>query len=421
MKKKSYRYPLIIIGLLFFVFGFITWVNGILVPYFKICLQLTNLESLLVAFATYISFFIFAIPASMILKVSGYKKGMIIGLFIMAVGAFLFIPAAYSRQYVLFLLGIFITASGMVLLQAAANPYVAKIGPAESTAQRIGFMGLSNKFAGILSQTILGGVLLFNADAIIESLKTASIATQQQILDQYAQRVILPYCLIGVGFLIIAVMIYFSGLPDIKDEQDEKYQDVQDNRKSIFSFPHLVLAVVALFFAGACEVIPVDGIIIYSTSLNVPLAISKNYGSYTLYAMIAGYLATTILIPKVLSQRMALFIAGVAGIVLSLCAYLSHGVTSVYFMMAMGFFTAWLWGTIWGLGIQNLGKFTKIGSGLLLMGVVGGALWPLVFGRLIDLNAGRPQNALLLLIPCYMMVMCYAWYGSKIKTWKRAH
>ncbi len=419
--SKSYLYPMFILGILFFVFGFITWINGILIPYFQICLELNNTESFMVASASYAAYFFMAIPSAWVLKHTGYKKGMVLGLVVMAIGTILFIPAAYSRTYFLFLTGLFITGTGLALLQTAANPYVAIVGPIEATAQRIGFMGLSNKIAGIASQRILGTIFLLNADSIIASITNVSTVERAQILDEYILKVINPYIIITAILLLLAIMIFFSKMPEINESQ-EKSDDGKTVKKlsktSVVQYPYLVLGVVALFVSGACEVIPIDGIIVYSRSLGIPLSEARHFSEYTLYAMLAGYLASIVLIPKYLSQQGALMVCALLGIALTLGAYFSSGIYSIYCLILMGFGAAWLWGTIWGLAIRDLGKYTKMGAALLLMSVVGGGIFPVIFGRLIDLNPAYSQTAVLMLIPCFLYLIFYAVWGYKINNWK---
>jgi MFS transporter, FHS family, L-fucose permease len=418
-QQKSYIYPMTIIAILFFVFGFITWVNGVLIPYFQICLELTNFQSLLVAFASYIAYFFMAIPSAWILEYTGYKKGMVLGLIIMATGTIIFLPAAYSRTYLLFLAGLFITGTGLALLQTAANPYVAIIGPSESTAQRIGFMGVANKTAGILSQRILGAIFLLNADRIVESVSTAAPELKKAILDEYVLKVVNPYLIITAILLLLATMIHFSKLPEVTETKEDGTgpNPVGIERTSIFKFPYLVLGVIALFMAAACEVIPIDGIIVYSRALGIPLEEARHFAEYTLYAMLVGYVSSTILIPRFLSQQAALRCCAIGGTMLSLASCFTTGLTSIYFLVMTGLGSALLWGTIWGLAIRNLGKFTKLGSALLLMSVIGGGVFPLIFGTIIDHNVAWPQASILVLIPCYLFLLYYSIWGYKKENW----
>ncbi len=415
---KSYWYPLAIIGALFFVFGFITWINGILIPYFQICLDLTNLQALLVVFAAYISYFIMALPSAWILKFTGYKKGMGLGLFIMAAGTLVFIPAAYTRLYPVFLVGLFITGSGLTLLQTAANPYVAIIGPIESTAQRIGFMGLCNKIAGIISITIFGSLFLFNADDIVSSLSTAGVTERAEILRIYSLKIINPYIVITCVLVLLGIMILFSRLPEVKEAEPvtDRRIDNPQSKESILNYPYLILGVIALFFSTACEGIPVDGIVIYSRLMGIKIEVARHFATYTLCAMLLGYLFTVIFVPRYISQHNALRLSAVWGLSLTIIAAVFGGIVSVYCIILMGFGSAMLWGTIWGLSLRNLGKFTKRGAALLLMSVIGGALFPVIYGKFLDIN---PQMAITILIPCYLAILLYSMYGYRIERWKK--
>jgi MFS transporter, FHS family, L-fucose permease len=419
--RTSYVFPLIIICTLFFVFGFITWVNGILIPYFKICLELTNFQASLVMFAAYIAYFVMALPSAWILQYTGYKRGMVLGLLVMALGTILFVPAAYSRTYSVFLTGLYITGTGLTLLQAAVNPYVAVVGPIESTAQRIGFMGLANKLAGIFSITVLGSIFLLNADSIITSITDIDMTKKSEILDAYALKIVVPYLVITGVLIALAAMIYFSNFPEIEESKikTEGEADIKEikHRPTVFHYPWLMLGVATLFFSMACEVIPIDGVILYSKSLGIPLSEARHFPTYSLTAMLLGYLASILFIPKYVSQNRALQIVSVWGILLSVGSFLGEGMISIYCLILTGAGTAVLWGTIWGLSLRELGKFTKVGGAMLLMGVVGGALLPLIFGRLIDRNAHLPQNAILMLIPPYLIVLAFSSWGYRLERW----
>jgi FHS family L-fucose permease-like MFS transporter len=418
-RQKNYIYPLVIIGFLFFAFGFLTWINGILIPYFQICLELSNAEAALVSFAVYIAYFVMALPSAWILKFTGYRKGIVWGLIIMAAGTLLFIPAAYSRTYAIFLLGLFITGAGVTLLQTAANPYVAIIGPIESTAQRIGFMGLANKFAGILSTAILGSIFLFDADSTLKTISTVNQARKAEILGEFSLKVVEPYLVITVLLLLLAVLIFFSKMPEIDEskQQDDEGSTEIVPKASIFSYPYLILGVIALFVSAACEGIPIDGIIIYSRALGIPIEEARYFTQYSLYAMILGYIGSIVLIPKFMSQEKALMYCSVLGIGATVASYYSNGIYSIYYLILTAFGGAMLWGIIWGLAIRDLGKYTKLGSALLLMSVVGGGLFPLLFGQLLDDNINYPQNAVLLLIPCYAILLLFSLWGYRKEEW----
>ena len=406
---KSTTYPLIIIGILFFVFGFITWANGVLIPYFRVGLELSNFQSTLVAFSAYVAYFVMAIPSAWILKRTGYKKGMFIGLLVMALGTLLFIPAAYIRAYWLFLTGLFVTGTGLALLQTAANPYVAVIGPIESTAKRIGFMGLANKIAGFVSLAALGSIFLAEADGVVEQVGQATAAEKEAVLRTYMLAVVQPYLVITVLLVALSVLIRFSKLPEVNESADTAdVTNTGSGKKSILQHPQLLFGVVALFFSSACEVIPIDGIILYSSALGIPIGESRFFAQYTLIAMTLGYVASIFLIPKYLSQEKALLWCAIWGVAMTIGSYTTSTLVSVWFVIAMGFSSAMLWGTIWGIALKGLGRFTKMGSALLLMSVVGGGIFSVIFGRLIDINFGLPQRAILLLIPCNLVMIAYA-------------
>ena len=418
-KDKTFTLSLIIITFIFFVFGFIIWLNGVLIPYFQICLELNNFQASLVIFASNIAYFVMALPSAWVLEKTKYKKGMVLGFLIMTIGTLMFIPAAYTRTYSLFLVGLFVTGSGLTLLQAAVNPYIAILGPIESTAQRVGFLGLANKTAGIFSITVLGSIFLLNADEIIANVSTLNGLEKAIILDEYSLKIVNPYLVISLTLFLMAGVIHFSKLPEIDDSKTEiEGVEVEiESRDSVLQYPYLVLGVVTMFFASICEVIPVDSIIIYSRALGLSIGDSRVFPIYALVAMLVGYLATIIFIPKYISQHKTLQFTAFWGILMSLGSYFTEGKISILLVSLMGFGTAMLWGTIWGLSLRGLGKYTKIGGAMLLMGIIGGAILPLLFGKLVDTNPQHPQNAILLMIPFYLFILGYGIWGYKMEKW----
>lgn len=406
--------PIIIIGALFFIFGFITWLNSVLIPYLKIACELNNFESYLVAFAFYIAYFVIALPSSWLLKITGFKNGMGIGLLIMAVGAAIFIPAAMVREYALFLLGLFVMGSGLAILQTASNPYVTILGPLESAAKRISIMGVCNKFAGGLAPIVLGAVTLKNADSLINNLMNMSPAEKAIQLDALASRVIVPYLIIVGILILLGVLLYFSGLPEIDTEkEDEDLTLKNSNKTSVFQFPHLLLGVLTLFLYIGAEVIAGDTIISYGSYQGISLSVAKFFTSYTLIFMIVGYLVGITLIPKYLSQNRALQYCAILGIFFSLGALFTTGFISVFFIALLGLANSLMWPALWPLALDGLGRFTKTASALLIMGLAGGALIPLLYGRLADIYS--PQQAYWILLPCYAFIFYYALAGHKVR------
>ena len=403
----------LIIGALFFIFGFVTWLNGTLIPYLKIACELNTFQALLVAFAFYISYFVMALPSSWVLKQTGFKRGMMVGLGVMAVGALLFIPAAMTRTYALFLTGLFVIGTGLSLLQTAVNPYVTIVGPIESAARRISIMGICNKVAGVLAPIILGAIVLSDADALVGNLKTMDAAAKEAQLNELASRVIVPYAFMAAVLVGLALMIRFSTLPEIEAQQDESV--TAKDRSSVLQYPNLVLGVIALFLYVGVEVIAGDTIGTFGQAQGIPLSESKNFTSYTLAAMVIGYIVGIFTIPKLISQSKALALSAIVGVLFTIVAISSSGYTAVLFIALLGLANALVWPAIWPLAIDGLGRHTKTGAALLIMAIAGGALLPLVYGALADNASVGPSNAYWIMVPCYLFILYYAVIGYKVK------
>ncbi|MFD2513578.1 sugar MFS transporter [Pontibacter locisalis] len=414
--QNNYMRSIIIIGALFFIFGFVTWLNSVLIPYLKIACQLNDFQSYLVAFAFYISYLVMAIPSAWVLKKTGFKNGMSVGLLIMSVGAAVFIPAAMTRVYELFLLGLFVQGTGLAVLQTASNPYVTILGPIESAAKRISIMGIFNKVAGALAPIVLGAIVLSNADALVDSLGAMSAAEKAAELDALAAKVIAPYLVIVAVLIVLAVLIYFSSLPEVDtDKEDETVAAANTNKKSILQFPHLLMGAFALFLYVGVEVMAGDTIISYAAyGQGIPFTEAKFFTSITLIAMIVGYLIGIAAIPKYIKQEKALQISAILGVLFSLSAILTDGYVSVLSIALLGLANALMWPAIWPLALANLGRFTKIGSSLLIMGIAGGAILPLIYGALSD--AFSAQQAYWLMVPCYLFILYYAVAGYKVRS-----
>ncbi len=408
--------PMIIIAVLFFIFGFVTWLNGILIPYLKIACQLTNFQAMFVAFAFYIAYFVMGLPSSWVLKKTGFKNGMMVGLWVMALGTLIFIPAALTRTYGLFLTGLFVLGTGLTILQTAVNPYVTILGPRESAAKRISIMGICNKMAGAIAPLILAYYILADGDSFVESLKHMDAAAQTVALNELAHRVIGPYVVMTIIFLLLGIGVRYSPLPEIEAESDDEMETNGSGAKtSIWQFPHLILGVLTLFFYVGAEVIAGDTIIRYGMSLGIEISTAKMFTSFTLVSMTIAYILGIILIPKVMSQRFALQWSGILGIIFLMGAVFTSGMTSVFFIAILGFANALVWPAIWPLAIHNLGRFIKTGSAMLIMAILGGALLPLLWGKLSDIYT--PQLAYLVMLPSYLLFIYYSIWGYKKKKW----
>jgi glucose/galactose transporter len=434
ISKKDYILSISIIGLFFFIFGFVTWLNGILIPFLRTACELNDFEAYFVTFAFYVSYLVMALPSSVLLKKTGFKNGMSIGLWIMAAGALIFIPAAMTRTFSLFLFGLFVEGTGLALLQTASNPYITIIGPPESAAKRISIMGIANKFAGAIAPIILASIILKDSLALEEKLaQAADAATRSVLLDELAGRVIMPYIVMAVILVLLGLLLRFAHLPEVDtDAEDAASGESNAKKTSIWQFPHLLLGVIALFFYVGVEVIAGDSIIRYGQSIGIAMESAKYFTSLTLLSMILGYFMGIIFIPKYLSQATALKICTILGVLFSLGAILtpSHIVFSmsfidimtfrpielvlpvtVLFVALLGLANALVWPAMWPLALNGLGRFTKTGSAMLIMAIAGGALIPLLYGRLAV--SFSTQSAYWICVPSYFIIMYYAFIGHK--------
>ncbi|MCE7072449.1 MULTISPECIES: sugar MFS transporter [Dyadobacter] len=402
--KKSYLGPLFMIGVIFFVMGFITWVNGTLITFFKKAFSLDNTSSYLVTFAFFISYTIMAIPCSYVVKKTGFKNGMSLALLVMAAGTLIFIPAAEMASYPVFLVGLFTIGIGLTVLQTSSNPYATILGPRESAAQRISIMGIANKSAGILSQVIIGKLLLSGA----------SSTDPQEELD----KVVVPYLVLTAILVGLAILIRMSkGLVEVSEEEEAPVGSAPVVEKtSVFQFPNLVLGVIALFCYVGVEVIAGDTIINYGVSLGFAEEEARLFGTYTLGGMMFGYVLGIVLIPKYVSQQAYLMFSAVLGMVVTIAAIFTTGFASVLCIAILGFANAVIWPALWPLALSGLGKFTKIASALLVMGISGGAVMPLVYGGIAD-SIKSTQQAYWIMVPLYIFILYFGLVGHKKKSW----
>jgi len=411
-------YAVVIIGILFFIFGFVTWLNGTLIPFLKLACQLkSDTQAFFVTFSFYMAYFFLAIPSSYVLKKTGYKNGMALGLFVMAIGSVIFIPAANARSFPLFLTGLFVQGMGLALLQTASNPYISIIGPIESAAKRISIMGICNKTAGMLSPIIVGGLVLKNASSIEEKIIAATDSGQKEmLLNELAHRVIMPYVIITIILVIMAIMIKKSSLPEIASDDKEAVSYTPSTGKtSVFQYPHLVLGVICLFLYVGVEVMAGDAIGTYGKHIGMPLDQTKYFTAFTLFAMLAGYIIGIFTIPKFISQQRALAISAILGLIFTIGVFVSTGYIAITFIALLGLANALMWPAIFPLAIDGLGKFTKIASALLIMGIAGGAIIPLLYTSLRDImHLSNSFSFFICIFPCYAYIFFYAVKGFKV-------
>ncbi|MDR1112494.1 MAG: sugar MFS transporter [Bacteroidales bacterium] len=410
-KQRKTNSGIYIIGALFFIFGFVTWLNNILIPFLKTACELTDFQASFVPFAFYISYFVMAVPSSFILKKSGFGNGMALGLVVMAIGSILFVPAALNRNYVLFLTGLFVQGVGLSLLQTASNPYVMILGPIESAAQRISIMGICNKIAGMIGILTLFSVLFGNTEGLTEAIKTCTDPAQKELLLQsLANRVVLPYIIMTLILIVLVLFIRAAKLPEVTEEESADPQHSAVHR-SVFSYPYLWLGAMAIFFYVGAEVIAIDFLVNYGDFYGINIAISKNFGVFALIALITGYFLGIVTVPRFLSQRQALIVQLFVAMVLITVALCTQGLISIMAIIMLSFAHAIMWPAIWPLSIHNLGKHTKTGSALLIMAIAGGAILSLVYGKLSDIY--NPQKAYALLFVSYAYILFFALSGYK--------
>lgn len=387
---------------LFFVFGFVTWLNGPLITFVKLAFSLGDVEAFLVPSVFYLSYFFLSIPAAFLLRVTGMKRGMAVGLLVMGMGAATFGQFATMRIFPGALTGLFILGAGLSVLQTASNPYLSVLGPIESGAQRIAIMGLFNKGAGFLAPIVVGTWILHGMGELQASVEAATDpAARAAILDAFAARIHTPYLLMAGLLMILAVGTWFSPLPALGDDANP------DNGQGCkLAWVQMASGFFAIFFYVGVEVMAGDAITTYANSFGLPLDQTKFFTSATLVAMITGYIAGLALIPRFVRQETYLIFSAILGVILSVGAFLTRGYASVGFVAALGFANAMMWPAIFPLGIKGLGKLTELGGALLVMGIAGGAFIPQLFAHFKD-RYGVQLVFICVMAPCYVYILLF--------------
>lgn len=410
-KQSTLFIPLLLIGILFFVIGFGVGISGFLTPFLQSALNLTVTQSYLVTAAIFSAFLIFGSPAGQLIKKVGYRVSMVIALLIMALGMILFVPSANMASFPVFLLALFVGGIGNTLLQASVNPYVTIVGPMESAAMRMSLMGIMNKLAWWLGPVFLGLFLDLNNVS----------------LDQVS----LPFYIVTGILVALAIFMYFAPLPEVKADGEDESSDASatesgsygNSKKSIFQMPHVLLGVLALFFYVGVETLPMVSIIGYAnTVFGEGMTNPESYAKWVPIGMFIGYIFGVVAIPRLISQTKALRLFAIIGVLASTGVLLLPGEIGIYFLVAIGFANSIMWGAIWPLAIADLGKFTKTGSSLLVMAIVGGAIFPLLFGAIIDLFqtgiapvVSDYKAAYTIFLPAYIFILYFAISGYKIR------
>jgi len=410
-KKNQYLFPLILVTILFFLWGFAHNLNPILIPHLKKACQLSDLQSSLIDSSFFVAYFVMALPAGYFMKRFGYKGGIIFGLLLFAVGAFLFYPAASLRDFNFFLFALFVIASGLTFLETAANPYVNELGDPDSATQRLNFAQSFNGLAATLAPLIGGGIIL-SGKTLRDSEKTGMTTRQlNKYLDTEASAVQPPYLVIGIIVLLVALLLWKTKLPEINEEKETN----ETAAGSIFSEKNLMFGVLAQFFYVGAQVGIASFFIRYS---HYVAGVEEKSAAYLLSAALLGFMIGRFVgtfLMKFIAPHLLLAIYSSASIVLLAVAVIASGEAGIYALMGVLFFMSIMFPTIFSLGIRGLGTKRKQGSSLIIMAIVGGAILPVIMGRVSDANGGNIQLAYAVPVICFVIILFFALYQTKVK------
>jgi len=413
-KKRQLLIAFALVTSLFFLWAFLHNINPILIPHLKKACQLSDLQSALIDTSVYLGYFIIALPAGWFMHRYGYKKGIIFGLILYAIGAFLFVPAASARSYTFFLTALFIIASGATFLETVANPYITKLGDAATSEQRLNFAQSFNGLGAVVAPILGGKFILSGIEHTQKELNDMSAEQLNNYLQFEANTIKTPYIVIASVVLIVAVLFFFTHLPEIKES------DAADEKKSfslnIFRHRHVTWAVIAQFFYVGAQVGVGSFFIRFSRFvMDMP---EKNAAYLWGYIAMAGFMLGRFggtLLMKYIAPAKLLSLYATINIILLAIGITTHGSVAVYAVMAVPFFMSIMFPTIFALGIKGLGEETKIASSFLVMSIVGGAVMPLLMGLISD-RTGSIQWAYVVPLICFFVVLYYGWKGYVIDT-----
>ncbi len=402
LRAKTPWGAVLLFCLLFAIFGFVTWLNGPLITFSKLAFSLSDVEAFLVPSVFYLSYFFLALPSAFILRKTGMKAGMALGLLAMAVGAAGFGQFASMRMFPPTLVSLFIIGAGLSLLQTASNPYISVLGPIESGAQRIALLGIFNKLAGALAPVVIGTLILNGIGQMQDQVAAApTTAAREVLLNAFANRIHIPYLAMGAFLAVIAFFVYKSPLPNISDDANPG-----TGKSFAAAIPQMFFGFLAIFFYVGVEVMAGDAVGTYGSLFNLPIDQTKFFTTFTMVTMLLGYICGLIAIPRFVSQEKYLAFSAVLGILFSIGAFLTKGYTSVAFVWALGFANAMMWPAIFPLGIRGLGKLTEFGAAFLVMGIIGGAVIPQLFAHLKAIYNFQ-LVFVCLMVPCYAYILLF--------------
>jgi len=408
-KTKGYLFPLVLVTSLFFFWGFIHNLDPVLIPHLKKAFRLTDLETAFVDFSVFIAYFVMALPAGYFMRRYGYKSGIILGLSLFAVGSLLFLPAADTRQNTFFLGALFIIACGLTFLETAANPYVTILGSPETATQRLNFSQSFNGLAAFLAPVIGGSFILSGTNYSDAQLAAMLPIDKEAYLIEEAGSVKGPYLILGILIIIITIFFIFTKLPDIKEDNAEADGS---NIRHALRHSHLSWAIIAQFFYIGAQVCVLSFFIRFAT---IAAGISEQEASWYAggagLAFMTGRFAGTFIMQYVAPNKLLMLYA-IISILLTLVAIFGSGIITVYALIGVAFFMSIMFPTIFSMGIAGLGKDTKLGSSLIVMSIVGGAILPLGLGYISDVTNNIQYGYIVPLI-CFAVVFIFGW-----KKWK---
>ncbi len=410
MPQNRFLFPLILVTSLFFLWGFAHNLDPILIPHLKKSFTLTTVQATLVDSAVFIAYFVMALPAGFIMKKYGYKTGIITGLLLFAFGAYLFIPAANTQQYSFFLVALFIIACGLTILETAANPYISSLGDAKSSTQRLNFAQSFNGLAAALAP-IIGARIILTKGYSEKALNQMTAAARKIALAAEASSVKTPYFILGTILVVIAIAFAFTKLPDIKSEEEHA---VDKNIFQTLKHKHLAWGMAAQFFYIGAQVSVFSLFILYATkSAGITEVKAADYlGACGIAFLIGRFIGTFLM--KYFQPPSLLGVYAAINVMLCLSAIFLHGMVTVYTVIAVCFFMSIMFPTIFALGIKNLGNDTAIGSSLIVMSIVGGAILPRIFAYIGD-AANNIQFGYFVPMFCFAVVANFGWRGHRTK------
>jgi len=417
MAKNNTLIAVALVTSLFFIWGFALNLNPILIPHLKKACQLTDLQSSFIDSASYLAYFLMAIPAAQFMKKYGYKGGILLGLILFATGAFLFYPAAGVRSYVFFLGALFVLFCGAAFLETAANPYITVLGEPETAAFRINLSQSFNGAAAALAPYI-GGMFILSGKSLSAAREASMPAGQlNSYLNKEASAVQIPYIIIGLVVLVVALLISRTSLPEIEDANPE---DAEEERRPLLQRMGGLLkekrlmsgAVAQLFYVGAQACVFSFFIRFSEKVVGMAEKPAATYLAAATFGFLAGRISGTFLM-RLINPVKLLAAYSMINVVLILLAVLSHSIISIYALIGVGFFMSIMFPTIFSLSVRGLGRKTKLGSSYVIMGIVGGAIFPAILGEISDLS--NIQLAYLVPAACFAYIFYFAYGNLKVK------